>query len=169
MEKFSWRQSVVAVAFLLSLSVAIFFVVRAAVAGDGTGTVPQCHEWDRGLFLAAIYFLGRARRSTPGGFVRDAGLHLQRPRAIHRRDTWQSRLGHSWSYWGSDIWLEVSEIHASHSLSHELTLTILRQHHSLLVINPQTHSRLHKLLLMSIACLLCYALPQTACAVDLFH
>ncbi len=30
MKKFTWRQSVVAVAFLLSLSVAIFFVVRAA-------------------------------------------------------------------------------------------------------------------------------------------
>ncbi len=29
MKKFTWRQSVVAVAFLLSLSVAIFFVVRA--------------------------------------------------------------------------------------------------------------------------------------------
>ena len=29
MKKFTWRQSVVAVAFLLSLSLAIFFVVRA--------------------------------------------------------------------------------------------------------------------------------------------
>src|SRR5260370_27554666 len=41
------------------------------------------------------------------------GLCLQRPRAIHRGDTWQSRLGNSCSYCRDYPWLETNPIFSS--------------------------------------------------------
>ena len=63
------------------------------LAGDVAGAVAQCDERDRRISLASFHPLGRAGRRALGGFVRDAGLHLQRPRSSYCRGPGLFHLG----------------------------------------------------------------------------